>query len=136
MGFGRLILFLAGGTLIVAVAYATSPSPAPSYAKVFAPGFYLCSSCGAPLFESEDKFDSGTRWPSFRRAREASVATRLDTSHGLRRTEILCAACGLHLGHRFADGRELGDTHPNAGARYCVLSASLRFVPDPASASE
>jgi peptide-methionine (R)-S-oxide reductase len=128
MGFAKLALFLSAVVGIVVVAYATTPSPDPSYTKNFEAGSYECRKCSAPLFDSDAKFESGTRWPSFRRAIDGAVSSRLDTSEGLRRTEILCARCGAHLGHVFPDGRLHGDVHPEAGDRYCVLSASLEFV--------
>jgi peptide-methionine (R)-S-oxide reductase len=129
MGYPRLVFFLSALVCIVFVAVGTSTSPEPSFTKHFEVGSYRCRRCSAPVFESDDKFDSGTRWPSFRRAVNGAVRSRLDTSEGLRRTEILCASCGAHLGHVFPDGRVSGDTHPNAGDRYCVLSASLVFAP-------
>ena len=87
------------------------------------PGTYRCVCCDAELFRSDDKFDSGSGWPSFTRAMERDrVATREDDSLGVRRIEILCARCDAHLGHVFPDGpREAG------GMRYCVNSASLKL---------
>lgn len=82
-------------------------------------GTYACAACGNPLFSSGAKFDSGTGWPSFDQALPGAIETYLDTSHGMRRTEITCARCGGHLGHLFGDG-------PTAsGKRYCVNSICL-----------
>jgi peptide-methionine (R)-S-oxide reductase len=85
-------------------------------------GSYTCAGCGAVLFSSQAKFDSGTGWPSFTEpADRAGVELREDRSLFMRRTEVLCAACGGHLGHVFADGP--GET----GERYCINSVSLDF---------
>lgn len=86
-------------------------------------GCYHCICCEAPLFESEAKFDSGCGWPSFSRALTNQVKYQQDLSHGMRRTEILCAQCDAHLGHVFDDG-----PLPE-GQRYCVNSVSLVFTP-------
>ncbi len=84
-------------------------------------GEYHCVCCGARLFDSSAKFDSGCGWPSFDQALVGSVRYVEDRSHGMVRTEIQCQACGSHLGHLFADG-------PTAtGQRYCVNSVSLSF---------
>ena len=88
------------------------------------PGIYVDIVSGEPLFSSLDKFDSGTGWPSFTRPLEASaVAERQDSSHGMARTEVRGARSGSHLGHVFPDGPGPG------GMRYCINSASLRFIP-------
>ncbi len=85
----------------------TEPAYSGEYRAQEDRGVYRCVCCGTPLFSSEAKFDSGSGWPSFWAPIEPEhVATALDTSHGKRRTEVLCAACDAHLGHVFDDGPE------------------------------
>lgn len=103
---------------------------AEKYTDFWNSGQYKCPKCGNLLFESGSKFKSGTMWPSFRKCIEGSITTKSDHSHGMVRTEILCAKCQNHLGHVFDDGKVCGDDHPEAGMRYCVLSDALEFVGD------
>jgi methionine-R-sulfoxide reductase len=87
-------------------------------------GVYKCAACGNELFTSDMKFDSHCGWPSFdREIKGGKITTKIDKSHGMIRTEIMCARCGGHLGHIFDDGPT------ETGQRYCVNSLSLEFTP-------
>jgi peptide-methionine (R)-S-oxide reductase len=100
----------------------TEPAFSGEYWDCHDDGTYECVCCGAPLFASDTKFESGTGWPSFFQALDAeAVEERTDVSHGTVRTEAVCRSCGAHLGHVFPDGPR------PTGQRYCMNSASLRL---------
>lgn len=102
----------------------TEPAFSGALYRNHAEGDYRCGVCGAKLFNSDTKFESGSGWPSFTDPAHAeAVHLHEDTSHGMTRTEVTCARCGAHLGHVFPDGPK-----PN-GLRYCINSLSLGFDP-------
>jgi peptide-methionine (R)-S-oxide reductase len=92
------------------------------YADAHDPGTYRCAACDNPLFDSDTKYESGSGWPSFYEpVAEEAVETETDGKFGMKRTEVLCAKCGGHLGHVFPDGPE------PTGLRYCMNSAALKL---------
>ncbi|MCL4446372.1 MAG: peptide-methionine (R)-S-oxide reductase MsrB [Actinobacteria bacterium] len=110
----------------VLIERATEPPWTGEYLHHFDEGVFVCAGCGADLFSSSDKFDSGTGWPSFKRPIGASSIVEVqDLDLGMIRTEITCASCGGHLGHVFNDGPT------DSGLRYCVNSLSLEFHSEP-----
>ncbi len=110
--------------------------------NVHEPGMFACAVCGSQLFASDAKFNSGTGWPSFDQALPGAVILQDDDSHGMHRTEVVCATCGSHLGHIFDDGPAFVDpstgsgspaatpsSRPATGKRYCINGACLVHKP-------
>lgn len=103
----------------------TEPAFTGKYFDAHDKGMYACAGCGTQLFSSDDKFDSGTGWPSYDRALPGAVIMKDDISHGMKRTEAVCAKCGGHLGHVFDDGPS-----QTTGKRFCINSCALSLRND------
>ena len=103
--------------------HGTEPPRSSPLDKEHRDGIYSCVGCGAKLFESTTKFNSGTGWPSFFSPLPKALGTTVDSSHGMSRTEVHCATCSGHLGHVFPDGPK------PSGLRYCINGVVLKFEP-------
>ncbi len=103
--------------------HGTEPAGSSPLTREKRDGEFLCAGCGAALYDSATKYESGSGWPSFYKAKEGAVATRTDASFGMVRDEVTCANCGGHLGHVFPDGPR------PTGLRYCMNGTALKFEP-------
>jgi peptide-methionine (R)-S-oxide reductase len=105
--------------------HGTEPRGASPLNKEKRTGTFMCAGCGQPLFSSSAKYESGTGWPSFFEPLDKAVATTVDQSHGMVRTEVHCKRCGGHLGHQFDDGPA------PTGQRFCMNGAAMKFEEQP-----
>ena len=111
-------------------AFATERAGTSPLDKNYRAGTYYCAGCGAPLFDSETKYNSGSGWPSFYEPMDDAVDTKTDRSFFMVRTEVHCKKCGGHLGHVFDDGPK------PTGQRYCMNGCALDFKPDDGEAAK
>lgn len=112
---------LSPGTYRIMREQGTEPAFTGQYWDNHDKGVYVCAACGNPLFTSDQKFDSGTGWPSFTAPIPGAIDEKVDNSHFMTRTEVVCHKCGGHLGHVFDDGPA------PTGQRFCMNSAALKF---------